>query len=188
MPRGYWEGRELRSRTCKKCGEHFSTTVLIDGKYRSLSSRKYCLVCSPFDLHNTKTLHEPQDDCTSRMCKVCGKPFEYRGKKDNPSSHRKNECGSCRAVFRAQSQKAKAIAYKGGECVRCGYHKYAEALCFHHRNPGDKVFTISGQWSISWERLRVELDKCDLLCLICHAEIHAEASDASLRARIRAVN
>lgn len=38
---------------CRKCGQGFVTAVKIEGKYRSLSSRLYCLKCSPFKSHNT---------------------------------------------------------------------------------------------------------------------------------------
>ena len=33
---------------CKKCGNHFGPTIVIDGKRRSLTGRSYCLDCSPF--------------------------------------------------------------------------------------------------------------------------------------------
>lgn len=41
---------------CEKCGGYFPFLVEINGKKRNLKNRKYCLVCSPFGLHNTKNL------------------------------------------------------------------------------------------------------------------------------------
>jgi hypothetical protein len=45
------------------------------------------------------------------------------------------------------------------------------ALSFHHKNPNEKDFSISGK-SLSFEKLRGEVDKCMLVCSNCHSEIH----------------
>ena len=55
---------------------------------------------------------------------------------------------------------------------------------FHHRNPNQKDFSIGesrpGQKKIrNFENLKVELDKCDLLCKNCHGEIHYEMDKSS---------
>jgi hypothetical protein len=73
--------------------------------------------------------------------------------------------------------KAKLVAYKGGKCQICDYSKGCPAVYhFHHRDPGSKDFLISGK-SFSFERLQQEVDKCDLLCSNCHAELHWNAHD-----------
>lgn len=69
--------------------------------------------------------------------------------------------------------KQKAVVYKGGKCVKCGYEKCNQALEFHHINPIEKDFSIAGNYNISWERIKCELDKCILVCSNCHKEIHA---------------
>jgi 5-methylcytosine-specific restriction endonuclease McrA len=67
----------------------------------------------------------------------------------------------------------KAIEYKGGKCIYCGYSKCSRALSFHHVNPSEKSFGISARGiTRSWEKTRRELDKCVLVCSNCHAEIH----------------
>ena len=72
-----------------------------------------------------------------------------------------------------QALKVKAVEYKGGKCVRCGYDKSIKALHFHHLDPTKKDFGVSNRgFTRSWEKLRIELDKCDLVCSNCHAEIH----------------
>lgn len=69
--------------------------------------------------------------------------------------------------------KERAIRYKGGKCSVCGYDKCREALVFHHRDPSKKEFGLSfNGWCRSWERTKAELEKCDLLCRNCHAELH----------------
>ena len=86
-------------------------------------------------------------------------------------------CGQkCKNKFyvdrRRKAIKAKAIAYKGSKCERCGYDKCMAALDFHHRNPKEKEFGISSSGhSRSWERVRKELDKCELVCSNCHREL-----------------
>ena len=72
--------------------------------------------------------------------------------------------------------KTKLIEYKGGECKICGYKKCIQAMEFHHLNPKEKDFTISGK-SWSFERLKSEVDKCILICSNCHAEIHAGVNE-----------
>ena len=73
---------------------------------------------------------------------------------------------------RRDKLKIMAIAYKGGKCQVCGYCKCIEALEFHHINPLEKEFTISGG-TRSFESLKLELDKCILLCANCHRELHS---------------
>ena len=68
--------------------------------------------------------------------------------------------------------KQKLVDYKGGACEICGYSKCIEALHFHHKNANEKDFSISGK-SLSFERLKEEVDKCVLVCSNCHSEIHA---------------
>lgn len=66
-----------------------------------------------------------------------------------------------------QIRKAKMLAYLGGKCVNCSS---TEALQFDHIDPKTKSFGIMQNWAISWNRLVVELDKCQLLCKLHHIE------------------
>lgn len=68
--------------------------------------------------------------------------------------------------------KMKMVEYKGGKCEICGYNKCIEALEFHHINPKEKDFSISGGTK-SFNSLKSELDKCVLVCANCHREIHS---------------
>lgn len=70
-----------------------------------------------------------------------------------------------------QRTKKKLVEYKGGKCIICGYNKCIRSLIFHHRNPAEKEFSITGK-TISFEKLKKEVDKCDLLCSNCHGEEH----------------
>lgn len=74
-------------------------------------------------------------------------------------------------------RKKEAIQYLGGSCITCGYDRYYGAFHFHHRDPATK------KWD--WTKLRLrkqsdidsELNKCDLLCANCHAEVHGGYSN-----------
>lgn len=68
--------------------------------------------------------------------------------------------------------KKRAVEYKGGKCIECGYSKCIAALEFHHRDPSGKDFQMSSGKVKNWEANKVELDKCDLLCCRCHREVH----------------
>lgn len=68
--------------------------------------------------------------------------------------------------------KLKAIEYKGGKCEICGYDKCVRSLDFHHINPKEKEFGIGSGVCKSWKKIKIELDKCMLVCKNCHGEIH----------------
>jgi predicted transcriptional regulator len=73
---------------------------------------------------------------------------------------------------RRQQLKKMGVEYLGGKCIVCGYDKCIWALQFHHRNPKEKDFTISTYSNLGWEKIKKELNKCDLLCSNCHDELH----------------
>ena len=75
----------------------------------------------------------------------------------------------------ALKQKKKAVEYKGGKCVVCDYSKCLAAMDFHHKNPLEKDGYGTGALKSHWsfEKNKKELDKCVLVCVRCHREIHA---------------
>jgi hypothetical protein len=100
------------------------------------------------------------------ICKCCKREFIW-------DKHGKNYCNSCFTNSKRFKIKQKCIEYKGGCCSKCGYNKCNDALVFHHLGETKKEFGISGNYCRSWEKIKVELDKCVLLCANCHCEIHA---------------
>lgn len=70
--------------------------------------------------------------------------------------------------------KKKCVLYKGNICARCNT-KNLPICCysFHHTNPEEKSFEIGdGNILKDWERLKIELDKCIMLCFNCHQITH----------------
>ena len=58
-------------------------------------------------------------------------------------------------------------------CRSCGYSAHFVALAFHHLKD-DKEIAIANAvrrgWS--WERIEIELEKCEVMCHNCHAIEH----------------
>jgi 5-methylcytosine-specific restriction endonuclease McrA len=71
---------------------------------------------------------------------------------------------------RYKRYKLKAVQIKGGQCVECAYKKDICSLDFHHT--GDKTKMIKELLHGSWEKIELELTKCELLCANCHREKH----------------
>ncbi len=75
---------------------------------------------------------------------------------------------------RGYERKVLLLNLKGNCCEICGYNKNHSALCFHHKNPETKSFQLDLPHcsNTSWDKLLLEVEKCQLLCLNCHAEFH----------------
>lgn len=78
--------------------------------------------------------------------------------------------------------KAKAVAYKGGKCSRCGLVSLPAVYDFHHTDPHQKEFGLS-RLVMSFEKMRKELDKTVLLCANCHRLVHEELFAQTLASR-----
>lgn len=71
-------------------------------------------------------------------------------------------------------------------CSRCQFSDY-RALEFHHKDPSTKEFTICRalhQCHMSIERIKQELEKCEVVCSNCHriehyVETHADVSEGT---------
>jgi hypothetical protein len=98
-------------------------------------------------------------------------------KNNKATKYRQTNKGKLNAFKVAEcrrNNKLQLIEYKGGKCANCGYDKMIPgAYDFHHRNPETKEFGIACEGKTkSIKKLKEEADKCDLLCKLCHAEIH----------------
>lgn len=96
------------------------------------------------------------------QCKVC----------KNKCGENSTRCGTCQTRIRRYVAKLQAVEYLGGKCMKCPYQGNIAAFDFHHRDGSTKEFTLSGCAHRSWEDIKKELDKCDLLCANCHRLEH----------------
>jgi len=107
--------------------------------------------------------------------KVCVKHGETAFVLEGRGYYRCTKCRSEKVQNYRDNLKIKAVEYKGGKCECCGYNKCISALEFHHKEPNEKDFAISHKgYTRSWEVVRLELDKCLMLCANCHREKHEE--------------
>lgn len=107
------------------------------------------------------------------MEKVCKKHGLTTFSARSVGSSRCKKCQVESVQKRRHVIKQKAIDYKGGKCSICSYDKSNSALEFHHLDPKEKYFGIGAKgYTRSWEKIKIELDKCILVCANCHREIH----------------
>ena len=81
---------------------------------------------------------------------------------------RKNE--RKREIYKIISDDYNKIKTDRG-CAYCGYNENGVALDFHHINPKEKIIEVSRVWKTGWkqqEKAKKEMEKCILLCAICH--------------------
>ena len=108
---------------------------------------------------------------TAYRCRTC----DVTGS-ENFYSAAKYQCKSCWNKRSVKSGKDKITTLKleyGGKCSICGYDKCLNALEFHHTDPTKKEFHLGERRGLNIEALRIELDKCIIVCSNCHAEIHS---------------
>jgi hypothetical protein len=84
-----------------------------------------------------------------------------------------------------ENNKKICLLYKNTlKCTQCNYSKCLAALEFHHIDTATKEFKISKDiTSYSWsdvsslqDRIKIELDKCVVLCRNCHQVYHTDVS------------
>lgn len=113
-------------------------------------------------------------------CRHCGLTEFRRQISKGKESYYCVSCHIGRQRKRRAEKKAKAVAYKGGKCMLCGYSKSLAALDFHHTDPAQKDADFTQMKNWLWDRIVVEIDKCILVCANCHREIHDEQRPLSI--------
>ncbi len=125
--------------------------------------------CRKNGLNDSNYKFKPKDEESEEMQKIydeCGSIREvakrvernrggiskYITKKKMTEEERKKN-NSKKVISWRKRTKLKLVEYKGGKCQECGYNKCVQALDFHHLDPKEKDFSISGK-SWSFERLK----------------------------------
>tara|TARA_E500000318_G_C3466003_1_gene174597 strand:+ start:258 stop:620 length:363 start_codon:yes stop_codon:yes gene_type:complete len=114
-----------------------------------------------------------------RTCKKCGytgptNTFPQAGKVKGVQYYRHlcTQCYSKQKLEESHHRIDKFREYKKTlKCNRCGYDDH-RALEFHHPNDdkdGDPCVIARGR---SWQNVKKELDKCEVLCSNCHRIEH----------------
>jgi len=90
------------------------------------------------------------------LCSNCHQSHHYSN--EIKSDHKKN--------------KNLYLEYRGRKCEKCGYDKCQASLILHHKNPNEKSFSLTDIRVKFNDKVKKELDKCDVLCSNCHLEEH----------------
>ena len=102
-------------------------------------------------------------------CRLCDKIMKGR------ENRHKGRCNGCNLKVRRHRLKLAGVKYLGGKCVECGFSGNYNCFDFHHKGDLPKEHEIGKIIGIkSWETLRKELDKCELLCANCHRLEHTK--------------
>jgi len=130
-----------------------------------LNKRAYCLKCSPFGTRNIRESSNKIKKIILYRCDLCHK------------IKKKKTCRSCFIRVRRYWCRKASIKYLGGRCNRCGWSGLECGYDFHHLNPKEKDFQISCAADKNWDTVKKELDKCELLCALCHRIEHSIYND-----------
>ena len=119
-------------------------------------------------------------------CNICKRKINKKSKKSKNISR----CGTCSTKIRRYRAKNYAVSYLGGKCKKCNWSGDISGFDFHHRNPEEKEFCINAGTVANrkWEIIKNELDKCDLLCALCHRLEHSDYQNESLIADAKDYN
>ena len=119
----------------------------------------------------------------TRICSICQKEkkIEEYYITNGRVMYWCKECQKQKERDKYQTKMSQIIAYKKTLCCKkCGETRFY-LFDFHHRNPNEKDYTISDNSRASFEIVKKEIEKCDVLCSNCHREWHYLSShDSSL--------
>lgn len=110
----------------------------------------------------------PHKDLEQR--RAYGRSYMKEWEKRNPQRRRQfNE------EYKARIRRL-VCEYKSARgCIQCG-ESHIACLDLHHRDPKQKEIDPSNMIKRGWgpERVKLELDKCDVICANCHRKLHWE--------------
>jgi hypothetical protein len=169
---------------CEKCKKEH------DGSY---GSGRFCSInCANHRVHSEETKNKIKNSLQTYpdlFCIDCGKKLTnncklYKrcrkcsyGHKTGSSKYSSipshNGTATKYISERRKQLRIKYIQKLGGKCIKCGYNKYYGSLHFHHKNPEDKLYTLSEKhFNLSIKKIELEVEKCIVLCSNCHGEVH----------------
>jgi len=91
--------------------------------------------------------------------------------------HKKRICSTCNTNLRRYRVKKMAVTYLGGSCNRCDWSGDLSGYDFHHTDGKDFNLTGVSMANRKWGEVKKELDRCELLCALCHRLEHSKYDD-----------
>jgi transposase-like protein len=164
--------RALMEELVSAGGTHRSIARELDA---SVGAVRYWLRHWGLETHATIGRHPPAtrpSELGPEIRRTCKHHGETRYVRRTDGAYRCAKCQAGSVARRRRTVRAAVLQEAGGRCVSCGYDRYIGALQFHHLDPGEKAFALSGRGlTRSLARIREEARKCVLLCANCHAEV-----------------
>lgn len=130
-------------------------------------------------------------------CRVCGMrqvralrvvaPGKPAAQRQREWRERNPELSRARSVQWKVEQRQKVSAYKAERgCEECGTTD-SRVLDLHHRDGEEKVMAVSQMMARrSWAAVKVEMDKCRVLCANCHRIEHSSDEERAAAGQIAA--
>lgn len=155
--------------TCIHCGKEIPYKIKRNGKLYYLSSRKFCIECSPLNKRNTRSyiikLNDDESFCA--RCQKVKKINNFYKRKDNgkPFSY----CISCQEKVKKLKFEEKLeiiIQIFGNACYDCGIIYPTSVYNFYSEG---NIFSINKAKNMSLGRLKKELEGYIMLCKNCCA-------------------
>jgi len=134
------------------------------------NGKKYSMVVARCRKHEAQHNNEYQTTkVESGICRRCSLPLA-EGKTLCPIHL---EAENKRTQSKRHEYKKSVVEFLGGKCLDCGLQTlFVSVYDFHHRDPNCKDFNITSKAQRSFDSIKSELLKCELLCANCHRIRH----------------
>lgn len=133
---------------------------------------KHCNKCGKDKPISEFSKNASKKDGLQSMCKECTKEY----KKLHYATHKEDYKNRNKAYREHNREWVNSIKSKL-KCSICGEDRIW-CLDFHHVNPDEKEGEISHLID-SPNKLKIELEKCIVLCANCHRDIHYKANNSA---------
>ena len=101
-----------------------------------------------------------------------------RWRRKNPGYNRQYKINHQEIKRRGRVVNRSLKTQRGGACEICGYNKDMRALVWHHRNPQEKEQNLTSLVRNGCvNKMKIEIQKCALICGNCHLIIHGSQVD-----------
>jgi len=127
--------------------------------------KKICTKCLKKKFETEFSYRKRSKDKRHSWCRKCKGTYEAILYKHNPK-RRMDISMNNKRTMKKHRELLNAIKIKAG-CKDCG-NKNPIVLDFDHTE-NNKLYTIARMMNgLSWDRIQVEIDKCEVVCANCH--------------------
>lgn len=154
---------------CQNCNKEFPNRIKINGKNYNLTSRKFCIECSPINSRNTRSyiVDIKNNESFCARCNNIKDANKFYKRKENgkPLSY----CIECQKEvknLKLQEKLERIIEERNGICFDCKLPFPIQIFKFYNNG---KIYQISKAKNMSIIKLQKELRNHIMLCLNCCA-------------------